>query len=354
MATEDGGFYFHFDGDLPVVGEPSPSTNGAITWPNPTISTQSFPWVSLHSKEIKEWEANYPGCATSPTTSTTETRKMTLCVPSPASSAVVFQLFYQTPPKTDLIPLFQSEEGNQIHQMCGEASSDVYQRDIIPGQYYGGLKVWSCAPLLARYLLQHEDVYRPLFASSSSEGQSILASSGREKQHEETKKLLVAEVGCGHALPGLAAICLGASRVLLHDFNKEVLETCTGPNVAATIRANQDFVHPSVQVKLVHGDWVNLRLNDGDEASFCDILLGSDVTFDKEACDKLTCLLHRWLTPVSGFAIIASKEYYFGTNGGRLELIESASQYHLRVETLKYFKDGGAMDRVILKISYSS
>lgn len=48
----------------------------------------------------------------------------------------------------------------------------------------------------------------------------------------------------------------------------------------------------------------------------CDVILGSDVTFDEEACAKLSALLCRILKPIIGVALIASKDYYFGTNGG--------------------------------------
>lgn len=353
MATENKGFHFNFGDEHPTIDSQLSSSSYGTSWSSPTVSTQCSPWISLNSRKIKEWEANYPGSTSGSMASVSGTRDLTLCIPSRASSGAVYQLCYQTPPKTEVIPLSCTVEESAMQKSYASTSPDVHQRDIIPGQYYGGLKVWSCAPLLAQYLLDHEEEYRNMFASSSSSQCRNSKFQENEKQSEPRKKLLVAEVGCGHSLPGLAALCLGTPRLLLHDYNKEVLESCTGPNVAATIRANHNFIDPSVQLKLVHGDWVDLRLDGEDGADFCDIVLGSDVTFDKEACEKLVCLLHRWLTPISGFAIIASKEYYFGTNGGRLELIESAKRYNLKVETLEYFKGGGSMDRVIVKIIQS-
>lgn len=250
-------------------------------------------------------------------------------------SSHVYSLKYQTAPEIDAITCMPNTS------TLNEKHSD--RRDIIPGKYYGGLKVWSCAPYLAQFLLEHETEYRPIFSKTDS--------------HKKSCSTVVAEVGCGHALPGLAALCLGASHVILQDYNAEVLDACTGPNVAATVNSNPHFfatfsdTQPSKlsypSVKLVHGDWVDFRCD--DHCDKCDVILGSDVTFDVEACQKLVCLLQRWLKP-DGFALIASKEYYFGTNGGRLEFVAIASQHGIKVEILDELKDGGSMNRVILKV----
>lgn len=355
MSTGDDGFYFDFDGELQAAEENLPSRRGRSFSPSPTVLTSCFPWVSLSSQEMSQWNAKYPtssSLSTSGSRAASTTRHLTLSVPSDLTSSRVYHLCYQSPPKSELVTLSNTPEECSTEQRCPGTSSELNQRDIIPGQYYGGLKVWSCAPFLARYLFDHEKEYRQVFSFKLSAACGNMGTTKNSKQLKK-KSVLVAEVGCGHALPGLAALCLGASRLLLQDYNKEVLETCTGPNVCATFLANKDVVDPSAQVKLVHGDWTNLGLDEEEDGNFCDVILGSDVTFDKEACEKLVCLLHRWMTPKTGFALIGSKEYYFGTNGGRIELTESARCYGLKVETLEYFKDGSSMERTILKITQS-
>lgn len=355
MSTNDGGFYFDFDDTLQDAKEQPLSHRERTVCSSPTIRTSCFPWVSLSSQEMNQWNTKYPtnsSLSTSGSGAASITRHLALCVPSNSISSRVYRICYQTPPKSEWITLSSTSEEYSEAQPNLATLSELNQRDIIPGQYYGGLKVWSCAPFLARYLLEHEKEYCQVFSLKHSAACCNLEATKNNKQ-KERKGVLVAEVGCGHALPGLAALCLGATRLLLQDYNKEVLETCTGPNVCATVLANSDVVDPSAQVKLVHGDWTNLGLDEEEEGSFCDVILGSDVTFDKEACEKLACLLHRWMTPVTGFALIASKEYYFGTNGGRIELTESTRCYGLKVETLEYFKDGSSMERTILKITHS-
>lgn len=316
MSEADGGFYFDF-GESP---EQQPAIEGtSFRWTEPNLSVLSFPWLNLDDNQLSAWRSAYPSGSSS-----SRTRPLTFEVTS-CSSGVQYQLCYQTPPQIDELTL-------------GEQAG-VEHRDIIPGRYYGGLKVWSCAPDLARFLLERDEEYRALFRGGCG------------------SEVIVAEIGCGHALPGLAALCLGANQLVLQDYNEEVLQSCVCPNVAATV-ANEITkrgksstegltLSSDSRVKLLHGDWVDFLW---DEEVKCDVILGSDVTFDKEACEKLAVLLSRWLKPQTGFALIASKEYYFGTNGGRVELIDSVKRYGLRVETLQYYRDGGSMDRVILKV----
>nr|AIW62598.1 conserved hypothetical protein [Scytodes thoracica] len=75
--------------------------------------------------------------------------------------------------------------------------------DLVPGVYEGGFKVWECSLDLIKYL------------------------------HEANclvNQLEVIELGCGSGLPGLLAYHRGCD-VTFQDFNKEVLEYLTIPNV---------------------------------------------------------------------------------------------------------------------------
>lgn len=71
--------------------------------------------------------------------------------------------------------------------------------DLIPGQYEGGLKIWECSIDLAVYFVNHPELH----------GCSVL------------------ELGCGHGIPGLAALLSGCRPVIFSDFNDTVCPTTT-------------------------------------------------------------------------------------------------------------------------------
>ncbi|GET87260.1 hypothetical protein, conserved [Leishmania tarentolae] len=328
-------------------------------WPLPKTSTATFPWVSLDSDTLHEWAAGYC-CAVpsshvkfSPSSKPLQLKlhvPLSESTPGDASSSAdrnrkdAFTLCYQTPPEVGTLT---SVDVTQTPGRTLSSSSKKEHRDVIPGRYYGGLKVWSCAVLLAEYLVNHAGEYRSLFETAA----------------------VVVELGCGQGLPGMAAMCLGARRVVFQDYNEEVLNVCTKPNVAATVCANEGLQQPRdgvdttplLQAKFVHGDWVDLSWESKDAASssagvdaFCDVILGADVTFDKDACDKLACILHRWMRPHTGIAVIGSKDYYFGTNGGYLEFKKSAEPYGLRVELLKRVDTADKMPHVLLRVTHTA
>eukprot|EP00796_Vickermania_ingenoplastis_P001360 gene1360-795_t len=375
------GFFFDFDEESVSAAQDKQRAAAMQRYSNiPGVSIASFPWVELTHRcaedpvsLVGQWARRYPagvsssGAAASRTGAPSSSRALEIIVSRTPSTLRPFRLCYQSSPVVEALTRPPEASPAPAKEAAPEATrSSGPHRDIVPGRYYGGLKVWSCAPDLARYLLEHEAEWRPIFMRSS----------------------FVAEVGCGHALPGLAALCLGAPRLLLQDYNAEVLDTCAGPNVLATFLTNRIDVSdreanaaedgepqdqsraPSTpQVKLLFGDWVDLRWDEAEirttaaaaaaedavspapsDSGGCDVILGSDVTFDKEACDKLAVLLARWLRPVSGIAVIATKEYYFGTNGGRVEFMESLAPFGLGVvKTHASIRDGGSMDRVIIQ-----
>lgn len=361
-ASNDGGFCFDFGGstdltpahpDAVAVGESGPCE--AL----PAHSLAEFPWLTLTSSLLGEWLNDYPTtsgtgvpsagprkCATA--LDSKSPKPLQLRLPSAAApTGGVIMVCYQT--AIDIAELNRvgsssvaAENGSET--VVPPPSSGGY-RDIIPGRYYGGLKVWSCAPDLASYMVAHETEWRPLLSHAT----------------------VVAEIGCGQAIPGLTALCLGAPRVIFQDYNREVLERCVKPNVAATVRAavegGQLALEDDRAVQLVEGDWVDLgwsgpttKISDDaggavtGQAAGCDVVLGSDVTFDEEACEKLAILLQRWLRP-GGVAYIASKVYYFGTNGGSLEFANCAARRGLCTEEVQRVEESGGMWRVILKVT---
>ncbi|EPY30930.1 hypothetical protein STCU_03773 [Strigomonas culicis] len=264
----------------------------------------------------------------------------------------MLHLYYQSAP----------EVASLCHAAADPTSRRVEKRDIIPGLYYGGLKVWSCAPYLAAYLLQHAHTpLAQLLGCGGPAGTQTGNDAGAAmtwQQYLRQEGVAVAELGCGQALPALAALALGARRLLLQDYNAEVLTLCTQPNVGHTyqelLRQRPAACRP-LHVQLLSGDWADLaRLADNHAPSpspsqprplRCPVILGSDVTFDETACEKLVRLLAQWLQPPPdqrwppAVALIATKEYYFGTNGGVVELCRCAAAHGLEAAVLH--REGG-------------
>ena len=194
-------------------------------------------------------------------------------------------------------------------------------KDIVPGKYLGGLKVWSCAIDLCRYLLS------------------------QTTRMAATDEVL--EVGCGQALPSIAAMYHGARRLTLHDFNAEVLDSCTTSNIVRnlSILHSEGAVSSSGRCSFVHGDW-----DDFWPVRRFQYILGSDVTYDEEACAKLARILRRCLA-TDGVALIATKKYYFGTGGGVEEFLRVLDVCGLCSETVWSSDSTNELDRVILRVS---
>lgn len=315
MTSSDEGFFFSFGDEEDNQAGVESGTRAAapVSWDAPATLTSRFPWQTLDHHTIAEWLKCY--CTT--------TKPRELALPGESGGASL-SLCYQTSPEVTDLTSVQQES-----------------RDIVPGRYYGGLKVWSCAILLAEYMME-----------IAGELQGRLSSAG----------VVVGEVGCGQGLPGLTALCLGAPSVVFQDYNIEVLQHCVMPNIAATVSRNSllfSAMESPPRVQLIHGDWVDLQWDNvvGDAVatanghSFCDVVLGADVTFDKEACEKLACLLQRWLRPRTGIALIASKDYYFGTNGGCMEFANAAARYSLDVSVRKRVETDDKMPHVLLQVT---
>ncbi|CCW65797.1 unnamed protein product [Phytomonas sp. EM1] len=383
-SSTNAGFFFSFGDDNHAEASP-PSPPKPHAEVEDIIPLARFPWYTLKENVLQSWLSCYPltsppldqhprkgtapwrACATKrqagdppkgePADAAFSGKPSPLSLTLSASGDQACTLYYQTAldlrSLVEYAPLSGGESEGRAPGSDRGARTTPELRDIIPGRYYGGLKVWSCAPDLARYVISLEPIWR-----------DATRVFGRE-----VSSLVFAEVGCGQALPALAAICVGARTVVLQDYNKEVLELCVKPNIGATIAGNGrscplvreegSVSKKEVRVQLVHGDWAKLGWSDpfGDEeradgmcVAGCDVVLGSDVTFDHDACWKLSQLLQRWLRPVTGVAFIATKVYYFGTNGGSLEFAQCASRFGLTTEEVAHMDEEGGMRRVILKV----
>ena len=212
----------------------------------------------------------------------------------------------------------------------GESDGD--RRDIVQGSYLGGLKVWSCAPDVA------QEVY------SGNVFRSYLKSNRR--------KLRVAELGCGQALPSIAAImCMqeeaASGIVFSHDYNYEVIRECTLPNMRKNF-SEGTFTAP-LKVSVGAGEWDALTVADfGDSV---DVIVGADVTFDDAATKKVLLCIDRLLGQRS-IAIIGTKHYYFGTGGGLGEMEQVIKAHNLPLCLRVLWEGGeGSMRRAVVVLS---
>ncbi|EKF30347.1 hypothetical protein MOQ_005850 [Trypanosoma cruzi marinkellei] len=325
---------------IPPSNRKSTSTKEPMTVP--AVFVSNFPLYSLTSQLLENWAECYPK-------SPRDRMELPRDVAGMNTPSLVFQ---RAPDVSEL-----TTEGDRLER-----------RDIIPGKYYGGLKVWSCAPYLVAYMFGNRDMFRRLFEITDS---SIEKTTARKPSPDgqfavtSSTHPIVAEVGCGQGLPGIAALLLGARRVIFQDYNKEVLEMCVKSNIGANLLRHAEFValceNPPSSclpvVQMVSGDWSHLQWQDSDDGTGkkshdvrCKVVLGSDVTFDEEACEKLAEMLERCLSPAAGVAYIASKQYYFGTNGGALEFQKCAEARGLQVEEVSRMDEAGGMQRLIMRV----
>lgn len=312
MATPPGeeGFFFTFD-----TSEPAAPEDLMAKWSAPTVPLHSFTTNRLDHDTLARWGQQAEATA----------KPQRLVLPTHTPEDTMLTVHYQSPPSLHPLTTSSATLEGAVTEANGAAGREE-PRDIIPGRYYGGLKVWSCAPDLARLLAADAAAWRARFSAGAC----------------------VAEVGCGQGVPGLTALLLGARRVIFQDYNAEVLELCVKPNVARTLQSVR-MSDGEVTVQFISGDWTALH---PPEPHGCDVILGSDVTFDRESCEKLCVLLARWLRRDGGVAYIATKRFYFGTNGGVLELQQRAALCGLRATEVHKVDEDGGMQRVIVLLQW--
>lgn len=162
--------------------------------------------------------------------------------------------------------------------------------DVKKGVYEGGFKLWECEKDLSKYLYDIKD--------------SIV-------------KKDILELGCGSGLAGILCSLLNCNSVYLQDYNKEVLQYYTIPNIKLNNCNN---------CILLNGAWDNfdniLRNNCFDinnntiksDINKFQIILGSDILYENINYEALLNIFKKYLS-LEGIIIIATKAYYFGNNG---------------------------------------
>ncbi len=221
-------------------------------------------------------------------------------------------------------------------------------KDLIPGQYEGGIKIWECSLDLCKFLPDYIGWYN-------------------------MKDLRVLELGCGHGLPGIYFL-LKNSFVLFQDFNKEVLEKIA---LEYIVQLDNDYqLNLLNNAAFADGDWKNLmekidrtdfyfygngnkeyffkKISDNKYNKKFDIIISADTLYNSENYDSLYQNIIKNLNN-PGICFIASKKYYFGVGGGTSQFIEYVnSKNELDIKSVHEINDGMSNMRQILEIRHKA
>ncbi|KAK9829233.1 hypothetical protein WJX72_004662 [[Myrmecia] bisecta] len=251
----------------------------------------------------------------------------------------------QTPEQLDAVELVA---GVTLYKgrVTSEAASallgngQLADSDLIPGTYEGGFKLWEGAADLAKFLCTEWGLTESLFTSPTDPCKALAG-----------KKIL--ELGCGQGLPGILAYLAGAD-VHFQDYNEEVLEVLTGPNLAH----NRRMLPPGRRkgdVRYFASDWCCMGDLMGKNllGGNYDIILSAETIYSLDSQHSLYECMKQFLRPPHGIAYVAAKTYYFGVGGGTTAFKKLLAQEGvLEAETVATIDDGASNKREILKLKF--
>lgn len=219
-------------------------------------------------------------------------------------------------------------------ESCVKLAEELHS-DLVPSKYEGGLKIWECTEDLLQWLLS-------INANGSLKGKHVL------------------DLGCGTGLLGIAALKYEAN-VVFQDYNKEVLESSTIPNVLLNL-SDQDsgnLIHKKAETdpkcEFYCGDWSSFpdKLQEGREEQLkFDVILTSETIYNPQNYLKL-CNVFQKCLKTSGCVFLAAKTCYFGV-GGSLREFENCLQKMGTLKSEVCWRCPSGVSREILKITFSS
>lgn len=206
-------------------------------------------------------------------------------------------------------------------------------KDLVPGQYEGGIKVWECSLDLCNFLPEYIGWY-------------------------ELKNLKILELGCGHGLPGVYFL-LRNCYVMFQDFNQEVMDKITSTYVnQLTSNYGLDLTK---NVAYMNGDWKDFtaKINSQDYISAnkeafadgkFDMIVSADTLYNIENYDSFYNVINTHLKN-PGICFISSKKFYFGVGGGTSQFIEYVkAKGDFEITSVKEINDKISNIRQILEI----
>ena len=193
------------------------------------------------------------------------------------------------------------------------------------GVYEGGLKIWECSIDLADFL------YENLFTLDCNTNIDITSHIESSSKLTLPPNSSILELGCGHGLPAIATLMKFSSfvqsgTVVFTDFNKEVIEKITWPNILQNYQPFTNKRHDGasdIRVRCFHGDWDLFARYSMKTSSTLPkqygLIISAETLYTTESCLKVYSMMSKFLC-VNGMAVLASKRYYFGVGGGIYEL----------------------------------
>ncbi|CAH4027278.1 unnamed protein product [Pieris brassicae] len=181
---------------------------------------------------------------------------------------------------------------NQLSIDIGQSKKNAVElaekehSDLITGKYEGGLKIWECTYDLIEFL-ENNDI------------------------NLESKQTL--DLGCGTGILGIYSYLKNAT-VTFQDYNKEVLENITIPNVLLNIEDENSRESEIQKCNFFCGDWKAFNDFLSNDEKY-DVILTSETIYNLNNYDKLINLFEQRLSN-NGVIYVAAKTYYFGVGGG--------------------------------------
>ncbi|XVF84561.1 hypothetical protein PTKIN_Ptkin17bG0046800 [Pterospermum kingtungense] len=216
--------------------------------------------------------------------------------------------------------------------------------DLVPGVYEGGLKLWEGSLDLVKVL--RAEVQN---GHLSFEGKQVL------------------ELGCGHGLPGIFACLEDAAVVHFQDFNAEVLQCLTIPNVNANL-SEKSQRDPAPEACFFAGDWGEIHQllpharrsetnpnssSEHGQATGYDVILMAETIYSISAQKSLYGLIKKCMSHPHGVVYMAGKKHYFGVGGGTRQFLSMLEKDGVVAATLvTEVADGSSNVREVWKLSY--
>ncbi|XP_076959069.1 uncharacterized protein LOC143635045, partial [Bidens hawaiensis] len=160
----------------------------------------------------------------------------------------------------------------------------------------------------------------------------------------------------------------GASVVHFQDFNSEVLQCLTIPNVVANLPVKSLSPGANSEVRFFAGDWSevhqilpNLQTDDRDskcssgssESTGYDIILMAETVYSVSSLPALYELIKKCMSRPDGVVYMAAKKYYFGVGGGSRRFISLVEKDGVMVASLIVEVGGGSSNvREVWKLQF--